>query len=93
MTLTNAWAQVNCQDVNSKIKDACWRKPAHFFPTSEAPENFSSTSKESKTFSVFPPDDPLLFATTFFGPSIDPLVTVSLGFSVGSETRRDSATI
>jgi hypothetical protein len=66
---------------------------AHFVPTNEAPENFSSTSKESNTLSAFPLADPLFFA--FLGTSAVLLATASLGFSFGlwSVDRRDSATI
>ena len=66
---------------------------AHFFPTRDDPESFSSTSKQSKTFSVFPPEDSLDFTFVFLGTSTEPLLTASLGFSLGSADRRDSATI
>lgn len=66
---------------------------AHFFPTNEAPVNFSSTSKESNTLSVLPLEVPLFFA--FLGTLTELLATASLGFSFGlwSTDRRDSATI
>lgn len=63
----------------------------HFFPTSEAPENFSKTSKESAAESlVFSPEDPLLL--DFLESPEGPLAAFGFGFSVGSSENLDSAT-